>query len=62
MEYGIQLEESGIPLTGGIRNPPSTDTECGIQYMESGIRNLQIGIQYPRLRLITDGLHEEIQG
>ena len=72
----ILFVESGVVGFGirnsarGIRNPtnewnpetPSTDKECGIQYMEPGIRNLQIGIQYPRLRLITDGLHEEIQG
>ena len=62
LEYGIQLKESGIPLTSGIRNPPSIDKECGTQYMEPRIRNLQIGIQNPRLRWTTDGLHEEIQG
>ena len=41
MESGIQLEESGIPLTVGIQNPSST-TKTGIQYLESGIQNLRL--------------------
>ena len=31
LESGIQLKESGIPLTIGIKNPSSTDLKCGIQ-------------------------------
>ena len=30
LETGIQLREFGIPLTIEIRNPISTDKECGI--------------------------------
>ena len=46
----IQLKESGIPITIGIRNPESKFplTKAGIQYPESGIRNLPHGIQNPR--------------
>ena len=51
MESGIQLKESGIPLTIGIRNPSSTDTESVIQYLKSGIH--RCGIQNPRLSWIT---------
>ena len=35
LEFGIQLKESEIPLTIGIRNISSIDKESGIQYMES---------------------------
>ena len=40
LELGIQLKETGIPLTIEIRNP------------ESGIQNPQRGIQNPRLSWI----------
>ena len=39
LESGIQLKESWIPLTIGIRNPSSTNKESGIQYLESEIQN-----------------------
>ena len=37
----IQLKESGIPLTIGIRNPSSSDKESEIQYLESGIHGVE---------------------
>ena len=36
VESGIQLKESGIPLTIGTRNPSSTD-KTGVQYLKSGL-------------------------
>ena len=45
LESGIQLKESGIPLTIGIRNPSFTDKESGFQYLESGIRDEESRIQ-----------------
>ena len=49
MESGIQLKESGIPLTIVIQNPSSTD-----KYWNPvpRIRNLQCGIRNPRLSWI----------
>ena len=41
LESGIQLKESGIPLTIGIRNPSSTEKESGIQFLESGIHRVE---------------------
>ena len=38
---GIQLKESGIPLTIGIRNPSSTDKNSAVEYLESGIHSLE---------------------
>ena len=38
---GIQLKESGIPLTIGIGNPSSTDKKSTIEYPESGIHSLE---------------------
>ena len=35
LESGIQLKETGIPLTIEMRNPSSTDNESGMQYLES---------------------------
>ena len=35
LESGIQLKETGIPLTIEMRNPSSTDKESGMQYLES---------------------------
>ena len=35
LKSGIQLKETGIPSTIGIRNPTSTDKESEIQYLES---------------------------
>jgi len=45
LESGIQLKESGIPLTIEIRNPSSTDKESGIQYFESEIQGVESRIQ-----------------
>ena len=49
LESGIQLKESGIPLTIGIQNPSSTD-----KYWNPvpGIRNPWRGIQNPGLSWI----------
>ena len=41
-EFGIQLKESGIPLTIGIRNPSSTDK---VRNPESGIHGVKSTIQ-----------------
>ena len=49
LDSEIQLEIPGIPQTIGIWNPSSGDKESGIQYLESGIRNLWRGIQNPVL-------------
>ena len=49
LESGIQLKESGIPLTIGIRYPSSNDRESGIQYLESGIHGVESN---PRLSWI----------
>ena len=46
LESGIQLKESGIPLTIGIQNPSSTAlTKTRIQYLESGIHGVESRIQ-----------------
>ena len=45
-ESGIQLKESGIPLTIGIQNLSSTDKDWN---PVPGIRNPHHGIQNPRL-------------
>ena len=50
MESGIQLKESGIPLTTGIQNSSSTDKNWN---PVPGIRNPQRGIQNPRLSWIS---------
>ena len=42
LESGIQLKESGIPLTISVRNPGSTDKESEFQYQETGIQNLRL--------------------
>ena len=42
---GIQLKESGIPLTIGIRNPSSANKKSAVEYLESGIPNLESRIQ-----------------
>ena len=42
LEFGIQLKESGIPLTIGIRNPSSTDKVIN---PESGIHGVKSTIQ-----------------
>ena len=46
LESGIQLQlaESGIPLTIGIRNPSSTDKESTIKYLESRIHGMEFRI------------------
>ena len=45
LESGIQLKESGIPLTIEIRNQSSTDKESGIQYFESEMHGVESRIQ-----------------
>ena len=45
LESGLQLKESGIPLTIRIQNPSSTDKETRIQYLESGIESVESRIQ-----------------
>ena len=45
LESGIQLKESGIPLTIRIQNLSSTDKETRIQYLESGIESVESRIQ-----------------
>ena len=47
LKFGIQLKESVIPLTIGIRNPSVTDKETRTPV--AGTRNLRRGIQNPRL-------------
>ena len=42
---GIQLKESRIPLTIGIRNPSSTNKKSAVEYLESGIPSLESRIQ-----------------
>ena len=49
LESGIQLMESGIPLTIGIQNPSSTDKDWN---PVPGIWNPQRGIQNPSLSWI----------
>ena len=39
LESGIQLNESGIPLTITIHNPSTTDKESGIQYLDSAFQD-----------------------
>ena len=41
LESRIQLKESGISLTIGIRYLSSTDKESEIQYLESGIHGVE---------------------
>ena len=41
LESGIQLKESGIPLTISVRNPGSTDKESEFQYQETGIHGME---------------------
>ena len=45
LESGIQFKESGILLTIGIQNPSSTDKDSRIQYLESGIQDVESRIQ-----------------
>ena len=49
LESGIQLKESEIPFTIGIRNPNSTHK---VRNPVPAIRNRQLGIQKPRLSWI----------
>ena len=51
MESGIQLKESGIPLTIGIQNSSSTDKNWD---SVPGIPNPQREIQNPRLSWISN--------
>ena len=45
LESGVPLKESGIPLVIGSENPSSTDKDRnrvpGIEYLESGIRDVE---------------------
>ena len=45
LESEIQLKDIGIPLTVGIRNPRSTNTESRIQDLKSGIPSMGSRIQ-----------------
>ena len=45
LESGIQLKQSGIPLTIAIRTPRSTGRGSGIQYLKSGIHGMESTIQ-----------------
>ena len=45
LESGIQLKESGIPLTIGIGNPSSTYKEPGFSAWKSGIHCVESRIQ-----------------
>lgn len=51
---GMPLKVSGIPLTIGIRNPTSIDTESVIQYLRSGIHReesrMQNSLGFPCMR------------
>ena len=49
LESGLQLKDSRIPLTIGIRNPSSTDR---IRNPIPGIQNPRCGIQNPKLSWI----------
>ena len=55
LQSGIQLKESGIPLTIAIRNPSSTDKESEIRYLESGIHRVESSpesrVQNPESRI-----------
>ena len=44
-ESRIQLKESEIPRMIGIWNSVSTNKECGIEYLESGIHTMESRIQ-----------------
>jgi len=45
LKSGIQLKESVIPLTIGIRNPSITDKEPGLQLLEPEIYGVESRIQ-----------------
>ena len=45
VESEIQLQESGILLTTRIQNSTSTDKGCRIQYLTSGIHDVESRIQ-----------------
>ena len=45
MKFGLQLKQSRIIPTIGIRNPSSTDKESEIWYLESGIHGVESRIQ-----------------
>ena len=45
LDSEIQLMIPGIPQTIGIRNPSSSDKESRIQYLESGIQDVESRIQ-----------------
>ena len=46
MESGIQIKESGNPITIGIQNSTVLQENTGIQYLESGIHSVESRIQY----------------
>ena len=45
VESGIQIKESGIPITIGIQNSTVLQKNTGIQYLESGIHSVEFRIQ-----------------
>ena len=59
LESGVQLKESGIPLTIGIRNPSSTHSKSGIQYSESwkfGLWNVEYWALESGIQLKESGI------
>ena len=47
LESGIQLNESGIPLTITIQNPSTTDKESGIRNPAPRLRIPRLSCQIP---------------
>ena len=45
LESGIQIKESGIPITIGIQNSTVLQKNTGIQYLESAIHSVESRIQ-----------------
>ena len=45
LESGIQIKESGNPITIAIQNSTVLEKNTGIQYLESGIHNVESRIQ-----------------
>ena len=56
LESGIQLKESGIPFTIGIRNPNSTHN---VRNPVPAIRNRQLGVQNPIACVQTSSLPQK---
>lgn len=54
VQSGIELKESGNPVTIVIRNPSFTDEESGIQHMESSSQGC-LGLPYLGRDLVLCG-------